>query len=156
MDPLAAAQDALNGAADVRIQVYRIDDLDVAVLAGDLRQGVADRFEAGAEALPPMPRDEDEAPAGIEERELGIDPFAQLAVIGDPACCKASITVLPVTWMRDGSVPSRSKFSLASSVGAKWNRLTTLSSFRFTSSGQGASESPLRSPASTCATSIPA
>src|SRR5699024_1520505 len=68
---------------------------------------------------------------------------------------KASITVLPVTKMSSGQIPSDSKFFEVDSVGAKCREATLLMMLRFTSSGNGENLSPVRKPASRCTTLIP-
>ncbi len=51
----------------VRIQVNRIDDIDLRVISGDLGQGPADSLETSSEAFAAMTGDEDELAGGIEK-----------------------------------------------------------------------------------------
>ena len=50
---------------------------------------------------------------------------------------RASITVLPVTWIAESAIPSRSRLARARGVGAKWSSARWLARTRFFSSGKG-------------------
>ena len=60
-DPGMTAQMLVDGVADVWVEVYRIDDMDVAIVFGQLAQGSADRDHAGTEVLAAVRRDENDA-----------------------------------------------------------------------------------------------
>ena len=66
----------------------------------------------------------------------------------------ASIPVLPVTWTAPGAMPSARRLARAPSVGAKWKSARRAVRLRFVSSGYGEYGSPVRRPASTCATGM--
>ncbi|MOA15596.1 hypothetical protein D3C78_1357620 [compost metagenome] len=62
------AQNAVDRLADVRVQVYWINDLHVAVLRGDFCQRVADLLKPTAKALAAMARHQNHFFASREER----------------------------------------------------------------------------------------
>ena len=62
--------------------------------------------------------------------------------------------MFPVTNTCWYAIPSRTRFSSAIEVGARWNAAIRAISWRFSSSGNGVSVSPVRIPASTCPTGI--
>ncbi len=64
------------------------------------------------------------------------------------------MTVLPVTWIVSGRIPSARRFDFAHSVGGKWCDVIRVVSCRFISSGHGFIGSQVRRPASTCPTGI--
>ncbi|WBI97869.1 hypothetical protein PALA52_01802 [Pseudomonas aeruginosa] len=51
----------------VRIQVNRVDDIDLGVISGDLGQSPADSLETSSEAFAAMAGNEDELARGIEK-----------------------------------------------------------------------------------------
>src|SRR5213080_3183723 len=64
-----AVKTLVHGVADVRVEVDRINDLDVRDVIGEAAQCPADGGEAATEALPAMGRDENDAPSGRESGE---------------------------------------------------------------------------------------
>ena len=62
--------------------------------------------------------------------------------------------VLPVTKMRSSGIPSRTRFWRLVVVGARWKAAIREISWRFSSSGNGVSVEPVRSPASTWPTGM--
>jgi hypothetical protein len=83
MDARHAAEQAFHRFADVGVQVDGIDDFEVAALAQS-RQGAADALEPGAEVLAPVPGDQNQPAAGIEEREQGLHGAPRLGVVVEP------------------------------------------------------------------------
>jgi len=58
MDILQPAENALDRFLDIGIQMHRIQDFDISVCGGNLLEGGADLFKAGAKVFPPMPGDQ--------------------------------------------------------------------------------------------------
>ncbi|MNV06866.1 hypothetical protein D3C71_972660 [compost metagenome] len=71
------AEDAVNRLADVRVEVDRIDDLDVRVLRGDFRQRMADLLKTTAKALAAVARHQNHLFARAEEGVTFRQLFAQ-------------------------------------------------------------------------------
>src|SRR5207248_2454152 len=60
MDARAIVENASDRLTNIGIEMHRIENLDVAAPALQLREGAADGFESGAEALPSMSGDQNQ------------------------------------------------------------------------------------------------
>ena len=75
----------------------------------------ADPLEPAVEALAPVAGDENQAPSRIEAGDPRVERRGAggLGLQVATASSSASIPVLPVTWTRAGSTPSRSRLARA-------------------------------------------
>ena len=71
MDAVVPAQDLVGRRLDVRVEVHRVDDLDVAVSLRELAERPERVGEGPPEVLAAVRRHDDQAPAGSGERERG-------------------------------------------------------------------------------------
>ena len=79
-DVFDVAQDAVDRLADVRVKVYRIDNLHIVVLRGDFSQRVTDLLKAPTKAFATVASDQNGFFAVIQERIAGSEFFLQIAV----------------------------------------------------------------------------
>ena len=140
-----------DGPEHVGISVDGVDHLRVAA-PRQLLNRAANPRDALAEVLPAVRRYQHEFPPVVDP-----GPFAGLeSSLLSPSTTwnNASIPEFPVMKIRSAGVPSASRFRRARSVGAKCSSATRPVTTRFNSSGNGRARSPVRSPASTCATGM--
>ena len=128
-----------------------IDDLHVGPL-GEFDERFDDMEDAFAKAFAAMGGNDDQLLAGVEPGPLwGWD----LAAFEEPGHMQHGVgPELPVTEMPALGMPSTSRFRRAPSVGAKYSVARRPVTRRFISSGKGWARSPVRWPASTCATGM--
>ncbi|MNO70130.1 hypothetical protein D3C76_610020 [compost metagenome] len=69
MDVGDADQQAVDGFAHIRIEVDRVDDINLGVLLGNFHQGLADALETVAEVFPAVTGHEDDLAVQAQVRE---------------------------------------------------------------------------------------
>lgn len=82
VDVLEAAQAFAHHRVDVRIEMHRIDDFEIAAGA-EPRQGFADALEAAAKTFAAMAGDQEQAARAVDEIEGFVEPGAQRRVVMD-------------------------------------------------------------------------
>ena len=63
-------QNAIDRLSDVRVEMHRIDNLDVLVRGGDVCQRMADFFKATTEALTPVTGHQNHLFIGVDKRVI--------------------------------------------------------------------------------------